>query len=109
MKTLIQIIAGLIMPNLFLAYAINNSIKSYEFEDGIKSKEDMNFLYFMAVLIVLVPICLYTYFYFNEVNVYVDSMFLQYLSFTASASLYVGILISFFYLSGSTSLEPGKK
>lgn len=109
MKTLIQIIAGIIMPNLFLAYIINNSIKHYEFEDEIKSKDDIKFLYFMACLIVLVPICLYTYFYFNEVNQYQDSTFLLYLSFTASASLYAGIVISLIYLSSSTSLDPVKK
>lgn len=108
MKTILKIIIGILIPSLFLTYAISYSLKKGELDGPINTREEINFLYLMTVLIVMVPVCIYGFFYFFEVNVDGEEL-LEYLSFGASSSLFFGILISFIYLSVSSSLKPIEK
>lgn len=105
MKFILKLGFGLLLPNLFLAYWLQNMIKRSEGEIGIMSNSEVKFMYFLSAMIVVLPICITAYALAFEADTVSNSFFFNYITKTGAFSLMFGIVASMFYLYGSNSFK----
>lgn len=105
MKIILKLIIGLLIPNLFLAFWIDSIVKRNGYQNRSQIIYKLDFIFFLAAMIVIIPCLLGFYFTIFEHEVYSDSAIFIYLKFTTILSLLFGILISFIYLHKSNSLQ----
>ncbi len=105
MKFIIKLAMGLLMPNLFFAYWIQNMMKESENETAIMTNAEIKFMYILSLMIVVVPVCLITYLSLFELETRSSSFFFNYIKTTSIFQIFFGIIASFIYLYGSKSFK----